>query len=416
MLVDATSGEVIHSLPNVEFVDNSDEFIWKATPSGCEIFRLGEMETPVDTLAAKNGGYLYPMAVNEQHVVAIERIGMKLNLRILDRDSRVEKEFKFPERTSLHVSPPGHIYLFPRDGTLSKLDPDTGKSHFIATARPYYSLVRAVACGGIPLLLLIASTITLRSAKRMPFFDMGVGCVLIACVFIVWSGVVGSDKRILLTLTQASLGAAVALLLVWVSTSRALYGVAIPVAIVTIAVIFSFYMFAWSEYAGSMFEMVLAAPLLICFQTLGHVLLRRFVGIIRDPHASADTSRQFSVREIAVTTAAVAFLFACLRYVEFGDNRTSQAAPAWMFAFTFTYAVCVVLATWCAFKVQNAFASGIAAIMGSTLLIAMLFAGTTKLTRLNIDSTPYMQPLVAAFVVWWTLRLCRRVGYQLVPR
>ena len=72
---------------------------------------------------------------------------------------------------------------------------------------------------------------------------------------------------------------------------------------------------AWSDYVGSMFEMVLAAPLLIFFQTLGHVLFRRFIGTIYGPNASPDTSRQFSVRDVAITVTAVAFLFTCFPFL-----------------------------------------------------------------------------------------------------
>ena len=425
MMIDATTGEIIQAFSDSKFVKNSDRFVWKETPSGFEIYRLGEMETPVETLALKNVvGSLDPMAINEQQLFAVETIGSKPRLRILDRKSRVEKEFEFPDRTStslhetvggtwLHGSAPMHIYSFPSDGTIWEFDPDTGKSHFIATARPYYSLARAVAWGGIPLLLLIASAITVLSGKRMPFLDMGVACVLIACVFSAWSSDVGANKGPLLPLTEASLGAAVALLLVWVSTSRALYGFAIPLAIVTIAVILMFYMFSWRG-DNSAFEGLGAAFLIIFFQALAHVLFRRFIGTIHGPNASPDTSRQFSVREIAITIAAVAFSFACFRHVKFGESQVPNTVVAWMFVFAFTYAVCVVVATWCAFKVQNAFTSGIAALLGSTLIMAMLY-GTTTLTGLNIQGTAYIQPLVAAVVVWWTLRLCRRAGYQFVP-
>lgn len=413
MMLDAATGELVQTLTDYDFVDNSDQYVWKETVSGIEIYRLDAMENPVETLVAKNVGSLYPMAVTEQHVVFVERVGMNPHLRIFDRKSRVEKEFTFPERTSLHVGKEGSIYLFPRDGSLAKFEPETGESQFIATARPYYWPARVAACLGIPLLLVLASATTLFTGKRMPFLDMGLACVLIACVFGAWSGIEGSDKRLLLTLTQASLGAVIAILLVWVSTSRALYGIAIPVAIVTIAVVLSLYIFAWSESAGAMFEMAVAAPLFIFFQALGHVLFRRFIGTINGPNASADNRRQFSVRQIAITTAAIAFLLACLRNVEVAGNRVPKEAMAWMLAFTFNYAVCVVWSVWGAFKLQNVFASGIATFFGATLFISLLFVGTKRLTSLNIDGTPYIQPLVAAIVVWWTLRLCRRVGYQI---
>lgn len=412
-ILDASTGDVIRTITNAELVNQSDRYLWRDTATGLEIFQTDDLETPVEKLTSNNMGSLFPLDINDNQIYLVERLAKQHNLRIIDRKSRSEKEFTFPGRTSLNVVN-GEIYIFSNYGSLlKKLDTVTGESQLIANARPYNSVARNVAWGGIPSLLLFASVVTLLSGRPMPFFDMGLACVLVAVAIFAWADINTTNPVEMLWLTQASLGAAIAVLLAWATTSRALFGWAIPVAIVAIAVIFSFYLFAWSERAGAMLEVVVGAPLLIFFQTLGHALFRRFVGTIHGPNVKADSRRQYSVQQIAVTVAAIAFLFACLRHAKLGESQGPRTVIVWIVAFAALYAACVTWAAWCAFQFKNVFASGLATWLGSLLYAATLFVATQQLSNLNIDGTAYAQPLVSAMVVWWTLRLCIRIGYQL---
>lgn len=421
ILVDAESGKVLRTLRGgYQFMPNSTEFVWLEKKPAMDVYHIDDLENPIASFTPKHGGIIALVETNADRHVFVER-GCRTDCDFVTVKSRVtgeRREFQMPVWSSYQLARDGNLHVA-AGGKLMRLDLASGKSIRLANARYGYELSRAIALGGVPLLMLCSLIGIVRSKVPAPFFDMGLVCVLLAVIFIAWGQAETISKSLLLSLTQTFLGAALAVGLVWVSTSRSLFGKGIPLAVVTVAAFVVLYMWSWPKNGGAMVEIVFGGAMLIFFQSVGHIVFRKMFGRIhRATDAMPLPQKQFSVRQIAVTTAAVALLFACLRFVEFSGTNFGGKVILWMVCFSAAYGASVMGAMWAAFQVQNTVLSAAATLLGWVVCVGGLVVVNQSIGLHNINGQDavqaYAQPLIVSAIVWLTLRICGRSGYSLL--
>lgn len=419
LVVDLKTGEVLHEVrggyePILQ--SRSNDFLAKETTTGIDVYRIDNVSEAVATFPPKDGGKLSVTAFGERWKVIREETPSNTTYQVFDghRDSPIE--FRFADWTDAFLS--GTNLFVMAEGKLDRIDLEQSyHKKQLVDVRRFSRLFAITTLLGIPLFVLCLVVGLVRAASRETFFDVAFACTLAAGSFAVWGQAAARDYEVFFqSMTFGCLGAAFAVLLVWVSTSKAIFGLCIPLVTIALAAAILFCKMAWSDSGGAGMTFVVLS-LLILFQSGGQVLFRQFVGTLVAGDIDVRTQTQFSVRQVGIFTAAFAVLLACLRFVSFADPPPISVI-IWLVLFAGAYSTCVLLSQWCALRLTNRFASFMLSLVGAIATLGclhlinrsmMLNPGLGGAIALPINA----QPIIAAMVVWTTLQIARRAGYRL---